>query len=347
MDRIAGRRGIVSAVSALTVVPTMLGVSGLGTPPATTAADIALVNGLALVMGPTNIPQPGLPYLQSAQDLYLAPAGFTGVAASLYTPETPGIVDPNGGVFSPGTDPTVNADVADLVDAVKAAVEGKLAVANVNGLPEATVGADSTGIQYGTAENPLWVFGYSQSAAAASIAMMQLRNDPATADSVIHFVLVGDPAASQAAFEAGETTGTGLLSSPLVQALDTLFPGLPAIFGIATVAGLTTPNDAYPTDVYTLQNDPYADFPVGDFSDAGTGGAAGSGEYVSSFAAFVSGFLELFRFFVPQYANVHEDYLGMTAAEVAGAATVPDGEVLYHIMADGGVGQAMADLFSL
>lgn len=306
------------------------------------AAAVELTSGLALVMGPSGIPQPDAQYVAQAENIYLVPNGFSGTAASLYTPETFGFADPQIGVAA-GTDATVNADVADLVSAVTAAIDGHLAVHNADGNLEAIVNDGFDGTQYGTAANPLWVFGYSQSAVAASIAMQRLHDDPATANGVIHFVLVGDPAASQAPWDAGVTDGTGFLNSPFVTALTTIFPGAAQSLYATTVFGLTTPNDAYPTDVYTIQTDPYADFPYSSFTNPPGNEAPGPDNFFGSLANLVSGAGSLVRFLLPQYFEYHREYLSLNPATIAtDAVTVPDGEVTYHLIPTDAVPSAAA-----
>jgi hypothetical protein len=90
------------------------------------------------------------------------------------------------------------------------------------------------------AANPVVVFGYSQSSALSSLTMQQLENQGVPSDDV-HFVLVGDTAAPNG----------GLLE----RFTDLSVPS----FGITF--GNPTPDDLYPTDVYTLEYDGFADFP--------------------------------------------------------------------------------------
>jgi hypothetical protein len=94
-------------------------------------------------------------------------------------------------------------------------------------------------------ENPIVVFGYSQSAAAASLVMQQLHDAGVPTDSV-HFVMVGDPDNPNGGFfntfdfPAGNTDAFAPFDLPFSAA---------------------TPSDLYPTDIYTMEYDGFADFP--------------------------------------------------------------------------------------
>lgn len=95
------------------------------------------------------------------------------------------------------------------------------------------------------AEYPVTVFGYSQSAALTTLAMRQL-DEAGVPSSAVHFVLIGDSA----------NPNGGLLVG---------FANMPDISDSLEQGGVTlgnpTPNDLYPTDIYTLEYDGYADFP--------------------------------------------------------------------------------------
>ena len=94
-------------------------------------------------------------------------------------------------------------------------------------------------------ENPVAVFGYSQSSDAASLIMQQLQAAGVPSDDV-HFVLVGDPQNPNGGLEntfdfpAGNTSAFAAFDAPFQPA---------------------TPSDLYPTDIYTLEYDGLADFP--------------------------------------------------------------------------------------
>ncbi len=88
-----------------------------------------------------------------------------------------------------------------------------------------------------TAQNPLVVFGYSQSASIATAVMRELAGQ-GVPSSDVHFVLIGDPDNP-----VGGSELSGSLSPQYLQ------------------ANVATPNDLYPTDVYTHEYDGVADSP--------------------------------------------------------------------------------------
>jgi PE family/PE-PPE domain len=228
----------------------------------TAASD---TGGIALVMGPTGIPQPNAAYVATVDRLYLQPLGFHGHAESLYTPE-----------LGYNTDANLPTDVADLMTAINA----QIATGQVS------------------AQNPIWVFGYSQSSAAASEAMVQLHAE-GVPSSDLHFVLVGDPASA-----SGGILNTLLPSlGPLGDLIKPLLPW----FDLNQTMGLTTPN-YYPTDVYTLAGDGYAAWPQNFFTNP-----------IADINA-ISGFF-----------STHEEYLGLTPGQIQGATpTYTDGLVQYY-----------------
>jgi hypothetical protein len=183
------------------------------------SADSLLGDGTALVIGGSGIPLPPERYVDAADTLYLAPRGFTGSPQALDTPEG----------FYPTTG--VNSLTADVSEAqgskiLDAAILGQIAGGKVD------------------ADNPVVVFGYSQSSAFTSMTMEQLASQGVPADDV-HFVLVGDTAAPDG----------GLLERFDLPGSDFSVPS----FGITF--GDPTPADLYPTDIYTLEYDGFADFP--------------------------------------------------------------------------------------
>jgi hypothetical protein len=244
--------------------------SAPGTPAVspTTTAD---TGGIALVMGPTGFPQPSAAFVATVDRLYLQPLGFHGHAESLYTPE-----------LGYNTDANLPLDVNDLT----AAVNAQIATGNVS------------------AQNPIWVFGYSQSAAAASEAMAQLHAE-GVPSSDLHFVLVGDPASA---------TG-GILNTllPSLGPLGDQIKPLLSLFDLSQTMGLTTPN-YYPADVYTLTGDGYAAWPQNFYSNP-----------IADIHA-VSGFF-----------STHEEYLGLTPGQIQGATpTYTDGMVQYYTIDNNG-----------
>ena len=169
----------------------------------TDAADSPLGDGTALLMGGTSIPQPSQLYLDAADALYLEPRGFGGTLQSLFTPED--------------ASPTSETRGEQILDSTI--------------LQKFDDGAVS-------AQNPLVVFGYSQSASISSAVMRELAGQGVPSNDV-HFVLIGDP--------DNPAGGSELATSDLSPQY--------------LMANVATPNDLYPTDVYTHEYDGVADFP--------------------------------------------------------------------------------------
>jgi hypothetical protein len=168
-----------------------------------TDADSPLGDGTALLMGGTSIPQPGQRYLDAADALYLQPRGFGGTLQSLFTPEN--------------ASPTSETRGEQILDAT---ILQKINNGDVS------------------AENPLVVFGYSQSASISSDVMRELAGQDVPSDYV-HFVLIGNPDNPVGGAEVARSS---------------LYPQY-------LQANVATPNDLYPTDVYTHEYDGVADFP--------------------------------------------------------------------------------------
>jgi hypothetical protein len=167
-----------------------------------TDADSPLGDGTALLMGGTGIPQPSQLYLDAADELFLEPRGFTGTLQSLFTPEN--------------ASPTSESQGEQILDST---ILQKVDSGDV------------------TAQNPLVVFGYSQSASIATAVMRELAGQ-GVPSSDVHFVLIGDPDNP-----VGGSELSGSLSPQYLQ------------------ANVATPNDLYPTDVYTHEYDGVADSP--------------------------------------------------------------------------------------
>jgi hypothetical protein len=94
------------------------------------------------------------------------------------------------------------------------------------------------------AANPVVAFGYSQSSALSSLTMAQLAEQGVPTDDV-RFMLVGDTAAP---------------NGGLLERFDVPLGSHPSIPSLGLTFGYPTP-DLYPTDVYTLEYDGFADFP--------------------------------------------------------------------------------------
>ncbi|BBX47065.1 PE-PPE domain-containing protein [Mycobacterium cookii] len=182
-------------------------------------ADSPLGDGEALIFGATLVPTPPSQYVDAADTLYLQHLGFTGTAQSSYTPEGSSALNPDTLPYGASLD----QDQAIMVSGIESQIAGG-------------------GV---SAENPVVVFGYSQSSEASSLLMQQLQADGVPSDDV-HFVLVGDLLNPNGGFmntfdfPAGNTAAFTALDVPFEPA---------------------TPSDLYPTDIYTLEYDGFADFP--------------------------------------------------------------------------------------
>jgi hypothetical protein len=142
-----------------------------------------------------------------------------------------------------------------------------------------------------SATDPLYIFGYSQGAVEASLAEQQLANFGIPEDA-LHFVFVGDSASTEGGF-----LNTFLdwlpesLQQPETELLTLLDVTPPAI-------GATTPDNLYPTDVYTLSGDGWANWDDG------------------------QNILGMF--------TTHLEYLGLTPAEINSATLSTDGLTDYY-----------------
>ncbi len=183
-------------------------------------AESPLGDGTALVFDGSGGPIPAPQTVDAAETLYLQPLGFTGAAESSFIPDG---LYPLTGIKSLELGPSL----AQGQQIMTSDIEGQIAAGGVS------------------PENPVVVFGYSQSQRLASLTMSQLARDGVPSDDV-HFVLVGDIQNPNGGFEttfdfpAGNTGVFTAFGTPL----------LPA-----------TPSDLYPTDIYTFEYDGSADFP--------------------------------------------------------------------------------------
>jgi PE-PPE domain len=175
----------------------------------------------------------GTAFVIGGSGIPIPPERYVDAANTLYLQPreftgTPQALDTPEG-FYPTTG--VNSSTADASEAQGAqildgAITGQIAEGNVD------------------AANPVVVFGYSQSSAMSTFTMQQLQAQGVPSDDV-HFVLVGDTAAPNG----------GLLERFDLPGADLSVPS----FGITF--GNPTPADLYPTDIYTLEYDGFADFP--------------------------------------------------------------------------------------
>jgi hypothetical protein len=148
------------------------------------------------------------------------------------------------------------------------------------------------------ADGPLYVFGYSQSDVVMGMAEQQLADydNGAITSKDLDFVMVGDSASSQGGFLNSYIDSLPSWEQTLVtQAFDE--------FGAGEVLGATTPDNLYPTQVYGLSGDGWANY---------DGGANDLGMY-----------------------SDHLEYLGLTPTEIASAGPpVVDGMTDYFTIQD-------------
>jgi PE-PPE domain len=241
----------------------------------------------AIILGGTTEPTPSTAFAQAVEDLYLHPLGFDDGATYSTVCDMVG-TDPCSAPLQVLTTPEL---IQQGPSSLTAADDVVLAVENEF---NADPGAFS-------AEDPLTIFGYSQSATAESIAMSRLEEAGIPSDD-LHFVFIGDPSLPD-----------GLWPN-LAPDLDTIFGSsltntLLTDLGFDGVLGNLTPDDLYPTTIYTLDGDGVADFQE-DFT--------------------AGGLLEpIVNLFVQ-----HVEYLGLTPTQIADATTSTDGDLTYVDISD-------------
>ena len=255
-----------------------VGVAGVLSNPSAHADDPLAGSDTAIILGGTTEPTPSTAFAQAAENLFLNPLGFDGGATSSTVCDMVG-TDPCAAPLQVLTTPEL---IQQGPSSLTAADDVTLAVENEF---NANPGAFS-------AEDPLTIFGYSQSATAESIAMTQLEADKIPSAD-LHFVFIGDPSLAD----------TGVWPN-LVADMDGIFGTsltntLLTDFGIDGVLGNVTPDDLYPTTIYSLDGDGVAQFQP----DFESGGLLGTIEGL---------FLQ------------HVEYLGLTPDEVANATTSTD-----------------------
>jgi PE-PPE domain len=226
-------------------------------------ADSPLGDGTALVFGPSGVPIPPPQYVDAADTLYLQPLGFTGTAQSSFIPDQ---LYPLTGVKSLGALTSLSQDQQIMVSDI----ESQIAAGGVS------------------PENPVVIFGYSQSSDASSQIMSELAQQGVPSDDV-HFVLVGDPQNPNGGFVNTFDFPAGNTSA---------FTAFDQGFAPAT------PSDLYPTDIYTLEYDGFADFP----------------HYTTNLLSDLNAMLGFFF--------EHFTYLDLTPAEINSAILLPGSEAL-------------------
>jgi len=268
----------VNGYKKVAAIGLFVGVAGVLSNPSAHADDPLAGSDTAIILGGTTEPTPSTAFAQAAENLFLNPLGFDGGATSSTVCDMVG-TDPCAAPLQVLTTPEL---IQQGPSSLTAADDVTLAVENEF---NANPGAFS-------AEDPLTIFGYSQSATAESIAMTQLEADKIPSAD-LHFVFIGDPSLAD----------TGVWPN-LVADMDGIFGTsltntLLTDFGIDGVLGNVTPDDLYPTTIYSLDGDGVAQFQP----DFESGGLLGTIE-----GLFVQ----------------HVEYLGLTPDEVANATTSTD-----------------------
>jgi PE-PPE domain len=305
-------------LKSLRVIAPIVGATGVSIALAMSAhADVDVTDPLlgsttAIFLGGTGQPTPSTAYVDAAESLFLKPLGFADAAsicdmvgsapcdAPLQVLTTPEVFE-----FGPGS----LQDETDIISAVEA---------------EYAAGDMS-------ATDPLTVFAYSQSVIAASAAEKVLSATIPQDD--LRFVFIGDPSdangiatniyADLVQLFGGGTTGTTLTNDVLTAINEDQFaPG-------GSLAGLT-PDDLYPTTIYTIDTDGVADWQ----EDWNAALAADNGNTLDALGSGI------YHFF-----TTHVEYLGLTPEEIASGVattdnltttiTIPDGPDMGSIINDG------------
>jgi hypothetical protein len=270
------------AVSAFIAVPSILAGSIFLTPTHNVRhLDYRLVDE-ALVIIPVDNPA----YADAAADLYLKAAGFDvspdyANVATLNMPE----------VIAGGTlNDAVNQGVSQLVSSIETEYDG--------------------GHGDISAADPLYIFGYSQSSVVMGMAEQQLAayDNGAITPQDLNFVMVGDSASAEGGFL---NTFLDEFPASWQQSIVDLFKA----FGADEVLGQVTPDNYFPTEVYSLSGDGWTNYDMG-ANDAG-----------------------LF--------TDHLEYLGLTSQEIATATATTVGETTYHTIQDSMVNSLEALLTQL
>ncbi|MBV8293715.1 MAG: PE-PPE domain-containing protein, partial [Mycobacterium sp.] len=192
----------------------------------------------AIILGGTGEPTPSTAFAQAAEDLYLHPLGFDGGAIGSTVCDMIG-TDPCTAPLQVLTTPELFQQGPSSLtgaDDVVLAVENEF---------NADPGAFS-------AEHPLTIFGYSQSATAESIAMSRLEAD-GIPSADLHFVFIGDPSTPGGIWPNLEPDMDALFGSSLTNSILT-------DLGFDGVLGNLTPDDLYPATIYSLDPDPVPNF---------------------------------------------------------------------------------------
>ncbi|CAJ1506236.1 PE-PPE domain-containing protein [[Mycobacterium] kokjensenii] len=186
-------------------------------------ADVALLADTAIIVGGTMLTTPSAAFAHTVADLFLEPLGFD-------AGDDPGVC----GVGTGGCD-----DALRVLTAPQLILQGHSSFAGAAEIVRAVHAELDANPDTYDADNPLWIFGYSQGATAGSIAMAQLAHDGIDAD-LLHFVFIGNPSGADGRWPhtEGEYSPTN---------------------DDSMLYGNQTPNDAFTTTVYTFPGDPVAE----------------------------------------------------------------------------------------
>jgi len=216
-------------------------------------------------------PDPAIGLVMGGSGLPIPGTEYVDAVNNLYIePNFPGATFPGvlaNGLFTPeGLYPLYGGNGVNTLQFNTSVTQG---VTILNNNIEANIAAGDTST----------VFGYSQSATISSLEMEALDPTNTPSDLPVQFVLIGDPSAPNG----------GLLQR---------FAGLDlASLGI-TFSG-ATPDNSFPTTIYTIEYDGFADFP----------------EYPINLLADVNAFLGIYY--------LHGTYPDLTPAQVAKAFVLP------------------------
>jgi len=249
----------------------------------------------AIILGGTTEPMPSTAFAQAAEDLYLHPLGFD-----------------NGATYSTvcdmiGTDPcAAPLQVLTTPELIQQGPSSLTGASDVVLAVENEFNADPDAF---SAEHPLTIFGYSQSATAESIAMARLEEAGIPSED-LHFVFIGDPSLPGGIWPNLEPDLDALFGPSTT---DTILTDL----GFNAVLGNVTPDHFYPATIYSLVTDPVANWQT-DYDEKGLLGAL----------------LDIF--------GPHVEYLGLTPTEIANATTTTDGDLTLVDISDTNVNNADA-----
>ncbi|MDD7812226.1 PE-PPE domain-containing protein [Mycobacterium sp. CSUR Q5927] len=273
-----------TTVGALLAAPVI--VAGVTASPVSAASavhfDLDLLSE-ALVM----IPAMNQNWLDLSKSLYLEPNGFPtdGTATFLQVPET-----------------------SDL----NASISGGTKI-----LFDAIVQRWNDGDGSFSSEDPLYIFGYSQSNVAAGLVMEQLAAQTDIPKDALHFVMVGDSAAEGGFLSGFLPTLLAWFPESWHDDVVRMVNQFAEMMHIDSVLGLVTPSNLFTTDVYTLSSDGFANWDDGHqmggmFSD-------------------------------------HLAYLGLSPEEIASATPTVIDDTTYHMIdtADVNMFQALMNSFDM